>query len=592
MRTLRLSGKVNPLIRPIVSILEKLSAIDKVEATYRSIPIIDDPKIFIDETLETLRISWSIEGEGRENIPGEGPLLVVANHPFGGIEGLILGSLLMSIRPDVKILGNYLLRNIRELEKVIIGVDPFNRADSPIRNAVPLRTALQWLTEGGALVVFAAGAVSHLSIKNMRVVDPAWNPIVAKLALKSEASVLPVFFHGNNRAVFHILGILHPKIRTLLLPRELESKKGHKIRVTVGKLLSFREYSSLSFPETIIEYFRMKTYLLGLKPGENKVRILSLPKLVKSPGRRENSISESLDPELLRREIESLPQENILLTSGSFMVVCSKAGNIPNILREIGRLREISFRAVGEGTLKKLDLDRFDNHYDHLFIWHLERSEVVGAYRLGKGDTILNTYGIDGFYTSMLFRYSPGLLEVLTKSVELGRSFIRPEYQRHQTALWLLWKGIGKYITCHSNGKFLFGPVSISNVYHPFSKLLMVTFLKYRFLEEKLSSMVFPRHPWREKTSPPWNTEKLCAGLQDMDVLDRIIMQIEKNERGIPVLLKHYLKLGGRVAGFNIDRNFSRALDVLVFVDLSKARLPIIEKAIGRKSARLLTEAV
>jgi putative hemolysin len=348
-----------------------------------------------------------------------------------------------------------------------------------------------------------------------------------------------------------------------------------------------RDYSYVESPEALVEFFRMKTYTLKTE-NKNKKPIKKLPLLSIGNIKQNKPLLNPVDPDLLHREIEFLASDGILVESGSYWVMAaSGSSSIPNIMTEIGRLRETTFRNAQEGTGKQLDLDRFDQYYDHLFLWNREKSEIVGAYRMVRGDKVIKHYGTRGFYTSTLFKYSVELLPILEKSIELGRSFIRVEYQKHHTALWLLWKGIGTYVARNSRARFLFGPVSISNNYHPYLKLLIVTYIQQKLYDSSMSKLVTPRHPWNRKPLPPWDTQKLCEGINDLESLDRLLRSIEGKKTGIPVLLKHYLKLGGKVLGFNIDPRFSRVLDVLIFVDLVKTPRTVLEKTMGREESRL-----
>ncbi|MCX7823691.1 MAG: lysophospholipid acyltransferase family protein [Syntrophobacterales bacterium] len=587
MRNLRPSKKLHPIIKPLAIMLEKISALDKLQLAYSKIPSFEDPYLFIEEVIRSFGIQVIMEGN-TNSIPPEGPLLVVANHPFGGLEGLILAKFLLDHRRDVKILGNYLLSNIEELKSLIIGVDPFERSDSPLKNAAPLRFAIEWLEGGGVLGVFAAGSVSHLSLKKLRVEDSPWNPVIAKVAMRTKVPILPIFFHGSNRPLFHIAGVVHPRLRTLLLPREFEKKRGHNVRMTVGALISQKEYESIGVPESVIEYFRVKTYSLGLKRPEGKKTVTSIVTLIKKKGQKLlEPLAEPIDTKTICREVEALPEESVLVKSGHYYVFSVSSDLIPSSLLEIGRLREFSFRTVGEGTGKARDIDLFDRHYDHLFLWNQDRKEIVGAYRIGRADRILDLYGIKGLYTSTLFKYHPSMYATLKKSLELGRSFIRPEYQKNHTPLWLLWKGIGAYIAKGASASMLFGPVSISSHYHPFSRALIISFLKRHFFSQSLADSIVPRHPWKKRLLPPWDNDRLWEGFSKIEDLNRIVSSIEGNGRGIPVLLKHYLKLGGKAAGFNVDPKFSNVLDVLLFVDLNEVSRAMLDKTIGKERADL-----
>jgi putative hemolysin len=285
---------------------------------------------------------------------------------------------------------------------------------------------------------------------------------------------------------------------------------------------------------------------------------------------------------LLRAEIEALPAEQRLVRSGQYYVQYARARQIPWCLQEIGRLRELTFREAGEGTGKVSDIDLFDAYYLHLFLWDSEADAIVGAYRMGLADEILAGYGKRGLYTQSLFRYGLRLLETLNPAIELGRSFVRSEYQKSFSPLLLLWRGIGQFIVRVPQYAVLFGPVSISNSYAPVSRQLMVEYLRANRIEAKLARHVKPRHPFRVERSKVRNEVADLRGVED---LSRVIAQIEHDNKGIPILLKQYLKLGGRLLGFSSDDQFSDALDGLVVVDLRASEPRVLARYMGEAGA-------
>lgn len=285
---------------------------------------------------------------------------------------------------------------------------------------------------------------------------------------------------------------------------------------------------------------------------------------------------------LLRAEIEALPPEQRVVQSGQYLVQYAQARQIPWCLQEIGRLRELTFREAGEGTGKASDIDLFDAYYLHLFLWDSDANALVGAYRMGLADEILSRYGKRGLYTQSLFRYGLRLLETLNPAIELGRSFVRSEYQKSFSPLLLLWRGIGQFIVRAPRYAVLFGPVSISNSYAPVSRQLMVEYLRANRIEAKLARHVKPRRPFRVERSKIRNE---VADLRDIEDLSRVIAQIEHDNKGIPILLKQYLKLGGRLLGFSSDDQFSDALDGLVVVDLRASEPRVLARYMGEAGA-------
>jgi putative hemolysin len=293
-------------------------------------------------------------------------------------------------------------------------------------------------------------------------------------------------------------------------------------------------------------------------------------------------IAPAIPRALLKAEVEALPAEQRLVASGPFVVQYARAAQIPWCLQEIGRLREETFRAAGEGTGKASDIDLFDAYYLQLFVWDAQAEAIVGAYRLGLADEILERYGTRGLYTQSLFRYGPRLLRRLNPAIELGRSFVRPEYQRSFSPLVLLWRGIAQFVLRSPRYAVLFGPVSISASYAPRSRDLMVEYLRTNNTEADLARHVRPRRPFRGRRSTDWN-EVEFANLKDIEDLSRLIARIECDNKGVPILLKQYLKLGGRLLGFNTDRQFSDVIDGLIMVDLRASEERMLARYMGEE---------
>ncbi len=272
-------------------------------------------------------------------------------------------------------------------------------------------------------------------------------------------------------------------------------------------------------------------------------------------------IADAIDPCDLARDVAALPPARKLCENGEFSVWIGSASELPHVLREIGRLREIAFRGAGEGTGHSRDLDRFDPHYLHLFLWNAATREVAGAYRLGPTPDILPRFGPSGLYTSTLFRFDPRLFERIGPAIELGRSFVRPEYQKQYAPLLLLWKGIGRYVASRPECAMLFGAVSISDAYRPESRDLMVRMLEHHRIAD-LARLVAPRNRYRAAAA---------SVPVELDQLSKVVADLEPDGKGVPILLKQYMRSGGQVLAFNLDLAFSNALDVLMLVDLRRS---------------------
>ena len=289
--------------------------------------------------------------------------------------------------------------------------------------------------------------------------------------------------------------------------------------------------------------------------------------------------------QVLAAELNRLASDRCLVENADLAVYLVNANETPRMLQELGRLREVTFRGAGEGTGKQRDLDRFDKYYWHVLLWHKTKQELVGAYRAGNTAEILAERGVNGLYTSTLFRYDVRVFEKLGPALELGRSFIRPEYQRQYAPLLLLWKGIARLLVTHAKISVLFGAVSISNDYSKASREMIYRFFEARMREDDLAGMIEPRRPFRPAGLRPWDCRAMCAALRDLEDLSQPITDVETDGKGLPILLRQYAKIGGKMLAFNVDRKFSNVLDGFVVVDLRKTESAVLERYMGREGA-------
>jgi putative hemolysin len=324
--------------------------------------------------LRAMRVELDIDDSSLLRIPETGPLIVVANHPFGGVEGLLLASLLRRRRPDVKIMANRLLGHIPSLRDLFILVDPFGGATAARSNTAPLKEALRWLGKGGVLGVFPAGEVSHFDVQRREISDPAWSDTVARIALHSGASVVPVFIEGSNGPLFQLMGLLHPRLRTARLPREFVNKCNSNVTMRIGHVIPPSRLGRFKSTGDLTAYLRIRTYL------QRSGAVATRPPVV---SQSLEAIPEPAENARVRKEIAALPDTALLVRHEQFSVFISAAMDIPIVLREIGRLREITFRSNNEGTGKAIDLDQYDAWYLHLFLWDDAAGEIAAAYRLG-----------------------------------------------------------------------------------------------------------------------------------------------------------------------------------------------------------------
>ncbi len=566
------AGLRNPFTRALVERAVGLHKLDKIIFDGRRCQMEDATRHFCDDVLLGMDVRTVVSNEDRARIPKTGPVIVVANHPFGGIEGVVMLSILSSIRPDAKAMANYMLQLIPEMRDMFIAVNPFRSPGAAKQNVGPLLETMKWLKNGHVLGVFPSGEVSSIDVKSGRVRDPAWSPTIAGIARKTQATVVPMFFTGRNPALFQIAGLIHPRLRTVMLPTMTSKKSRSTIEVHVGTPITPTELAKFETDEDLTRYFRLRTYALEGRAGETKKhKLLQLRRKKRQAAVIQEAILDETPVETIEAEIAALPEKAFLLSGGDLDVYITTLNPASGLMRELGRLREITFRAVGEGTGRCRDVDVFDAHYHHLFLWNTKNRELVGAYRLGLADKICQAYGVEGLYTHTLFKFNDKLMRQFQPALELGRSFVRPEYQRTFSPLLFLWKGIGAFIAKNPQYANLFGPVSITADYRDTSRNMLLRSLRISNFATEFSRFVKPRRPPREQgRKQEWRNPDFQSIIGNVDEVSRIIQDIENDHKGIPILIKQYLKLGGKILAFNVDPDFSDVVDGLILIDLRK----------------------
>lgn len=565
--------------RHCAPLVDRLLALDGLNALYESIPPHLDPHAFARATLDGAGVEARIDATSLAHIPADGPCIVVANHPHGGLDGVAMIELLMRRRPDLRVMANHLLKSFAELAEVFIAVDPFGGSQAARFNLRAVREALGWLRQGGLLLIFPGGEVSSLDLRQRRIVDPPWDAGVGWLVEKSGAPVVPAHINGRNSTLFQLAGLLHPAARTALLVREMLNHRGTVIEARCAPPIEADTLALLGSREAIGPYLQVTSELVGARRAYRKP--LRLGAVSRRPQRVE-AIAPPIEPATLAGEVAALPAMQRLVTAGDLEVWYATADQLPWTLQEIGRLRELAFRQVGEGTGKRVDLDLFDSYYLHLFVWDRVRHRIIGGYRLGEVDRILDRYGAKGLYVASLFHLAPELEVDLRAALEVGRSFVAPEHQRNYSSLMLLWKGIGSYVARHPRHRVLFGPVSISNDYHPVSQQLMVRFLQRHSMETERASLVRARHPFQTAAA---SARRADLDVGDMRIIASLLATVEDEDVGVPVLLRQYLKLNGRLLGFNVDADFNNAIDCLLWVDLTRTEPQLLRKYMGADGA-------
>ena len=516
----------------------------------------------------------NIDSRDVAQIPRTGPTIVVSNHPFGMLDGAVLGEIMLRVLPDVRILTNRLLSTFPALSNIYIFLDPFNKPEQRLVNGRALKAALQHLKNGGLLVIFPAGEVSHFDLRVRMVRDPEWNDTAARLIRISGAKAVPVFVPGSNGIPFQMLGMLHARLRTAALPAELLNKQGRVVEVRIGASINTSVLEEMD-DHAATQYLRLRSELLERRSTE-------VPKQARS----EAPIAPEVSADLLESDIAALAPEHLMARSNEMAVYLASASELPNVMREIGRLRELTFREAGEGTGKPLDLDHYDHNYLHLFLWNQTTREIVGAYRIGDVPHLLAKFGAKGLYTNSPFRFAPNFLQRLGSSLELGRSFVRLEYQRQFSPLLLLWKGVGAYVARHPEYSTLVGAVSVSNQYSTASREITTRYFERKNSEPAWSEAVRPRQSLKRTALRSWEIQALCSLLPDVQDLSAPIGDLEPDGKGVPILVRQCVKMGGKLLAFSVDPCFGNTLDGFVLLDLKETNPDTLSRYMGKASTQ------
>ena len=555
------------LVAKLVMYIMRLNKINKLYSDVYN----ENPEEFLEQLIDALGVTIEVNEDDLQKIPKNGAFITISNHPFGGLDGIILIKLLSKIRPDYKVMANFLLKKIVPIQDYFLGVNPFeNRKD--ISSAGGVKEAIRLLAEGKPLGLFPAGEVSAYQADSNSVEDREWNASVLKLIRKANVPVIPIYFKGSNSMFFQLLGLIHPMLRTVKLPSELLNKKNRVIKLRIGNPISTDTQNSFTDIMQYGKFLRAKTYLLGSSLEVKKFFLKS-----QKAEKKVEPIAAEIPVEVLQKEVSDIREDYMLFTMKNYSVYCAPTLKIPNILNEIGRLRELTFRAVGEGTNRSIDLDEFDLYYFHLFIWDNDANRIVGAYRVGKGKEIIDRYGVKGFYINTLFKVRKEMMPVLYESIELGRSFIIEDYQRKPFPLFMLWKGILYFLIKNPEYRYLIGPVTISGKYTDVSKELIMKFIMRNHWDSELADCIIPRCKYRVETNDPDVDVMVEASGDDISALDKFIGDIEPSSDKLPILLKKYISLNGRIIGFNIDPKFNMCLDGLLILDLFDVPMNTIE---------------
>jgi putative hemolysin len=562
----------NRLPGPLASAVNHILQIDRLEALYNRASA---QRGFVQRLLDDLDVRVDVSAADLGKIPREGAVVALSNHPFGILDGVMLADLLTRTRPDVRILTNRLLGTLPELAQLCFFIDPFDSPENRARNGRALKEAIRHLRAGGMLLVFPAGEVSHFDLKKRAICDPVWTTTAARLVRMTRAKSLPILIQGANGLPFQMLGMVHARLRTAALPAEMLNKQGKRVEIRIGAPIDPARVEVWPDESEATAYLRLRTELLAH-------RGLAYTSTAQSGA----PVAAEASQFQLAGEIDGLPADCRLESARDLEVYIAAADQIPLALREIGRLREITFREAGEGTGEPVDLDRFDPHYLHLFLWNKEKREIAGAYRLGEVPKLIDRFGTRGLYTETLFRFRAGFFGQLGPALELGRSFIRAEYQRHYAPLLLLWKGIGTFVARHPHYSIVIGAVSVSNQYSPASRELIARYFERQNGAGEWRGAVHARRPLRGNLVRKWEVEALRSMLPDFEDLSAPISDLEPDGKGIPVLVRQYVKLGGKLLAFSVDPQFGNTLDGFVMVDLTRTRPDVLGRYMGKEQAQ------
>ena len=543
----------NLLTKAAIKLVDKLLGIHHLDALYQTNQLHGlDKSEFARRLLQGLNIQLSGVDELRANIPVHGPVVIASNHPFGGIEGVILAWAIEQVRPDIKVLANKGLKIFPELSDYFIFTNPLVENDT--QNASSIRACLKHLKNNGALLIFPAGRVSYFHKDTRRIADHKWNRLVASLTNRSKANFMTVFVSGQNSHLFYLLGRLYYRFRMLMLPRELSNKHNVQIQLSSSKAIASSAYKSADNFELQTQLMRAQSYLLDP---------LWLVPWAPDPVTQLKSLHSGITGNIILQEVHNLPTEQHLLDHKDLSVYFGYKSQIPNTVMEITRLRELVFRQHNEGSGEPVDTDQFDDSYTHLFVLKPATGQIIGAYRMGQTDLLLAEGKLDALYLHRMFEFGPEFVNRQQACLEMGRSFLIPEYQRSFQGLYLLWRGIGAFVCQHPQYRTLYGTVSISKLYDPRSVAL---------IEKAMvtpTDSVQPRLAFDFKLAP--EVQDFCEQHTLRHHLSALLKGIEPDGKDVPILLKHYEKLGATFHCLGIDQNFNATPGLLLSVNLPSA---------------------
>ena len=563
-----------PVGYPISWLFKNISGINKLNDLYKN-GLGKSSADFLQYLLDDLDVKYELHDVDLNRIPKEGPFIVVSNHPLGALDGILMMHIIGKIRPDFKVMGNFLLHRIQPLEPMVIAVNPFETRKEVYNSSSGMREAIRHVRDGGCLGIFPAGEVSAKDEEG-NVADREWQESAIKLIKKMNVPVIPMYFRARNSPLFYRMAALSPNLQTAMLPSEMVRPRVKPIQIRIGKPILPKQQLEFEEVKVFSEFLRKKTYALSTYYTQKRSLLIETLKIpatiaINARSKKPKPIVEETSADLINAEIEVLKktEDALLFKNNNYECYFSKAHEIPNLLREIGRLREITFREIGEGTNQEIDLDRYDVHYHHLFLWDNEANKIVGAYRMALGKEVYEQFGVDGFYLNELFHIEPELHPFFKKCIEMGRAFVVPAYQQKPMPLFLLWRGIVHVTLRNPEEKYIIGSVSISNQFSDFSKSLMIEFMKSHYYDPYVAQYVRPKKEFKVKLKDEDKEFFFDEAEADLNKFDKLIDEIEPNVLRLPVLIKKYIKQNAKLIGFNVDPKFNDAIDGLMYIRIS-----------------------
>lgn len=537
-----------PVSKGVLKTINKIVHKDEIDIFLKDFPY-NEPFTFIEEALERLNFTYKYSASEIENIPVSGRVIIIANHPTGILDTFCLIDLIKKVRKDIKVMSNNLFL-LEQLKSIFIGVDNFDNKITKT-SFYKINKALE---NEEVVIIFPSGAVSRLTSSGIK--DGKWYKSFLYFAKKNKAPVLPVYIKAKNSKVFYTVSLINKNISSLFLFSEIFKKKNSYLEFKIGEIIPYESFDNKIDDKYQVKLFKRHLY----KIGKNKKGIFETQKPIIHPVDRKELKDELKECEILGK------------TKDGKIIYLYKYKNDSIILKEIARLREFTFRKVGEGTGKRKDKDKYDYYYDHIILWNEEELEIVGSYRIGNGEFIYSNYKEKGFYTNSLYEFNKKFLEILPNSIELGRSFVVPKYWGSR-ALDLLWQGIAAYIKSKENIKYLFGPVSLSGEIPFYAQEMIIYYYDFYFGKNK--DYAKAKNPFKISKGSLEEFKNIFTGdiRKDFNILRN---HLKFYNISVPTLYKHYTDLcekeGVSFIDYNVDKDFNDCIDSFILVDIEKIK--------------------